>query len=98
MSAERQLINGRLPLLVPKPCPICGAKVFITCITEWESDTGTIVGYEYECETEPDIDSDDWESWFDGHYSMPYVDWLPWQVSVDKWLANCFFYRWESVA
>ena len=84
-------INNLLPLLAPKPCPICAAKVFITCVIEW-AETGRIIGFEYECETEPDIDSDEWREWHHGHWSMPYVDWLPWENTIQRWLDERYFY------
>jgi len=59
---------------LPEPCPICGKLVIHTNVLEWRSD-GHIVEVEMECETEPDIDSDEWRDWHNGHYRMPYVDW-----------------------
>lgn len=86
--SEPASIDGLLPMAAPLPCPICGNKVLITAVTEWESESGKIVSYEYECETEPDIDSDEWWGHHGEHYSMPYVDWLPWEKRVDRWLAR----------
>jgi hypothetical protein len=85
-------INNALPLLAPLPCPICGASVYITGVDEWESDSGRIVHFEHECETEPDIDSDEWWGWHNGHWNMPYVDWLPWEMRVYRWLDAHYFY------
>ncbi len=90
-------INDLLPLLAPEPCPICGAKVYITGVDEWESVNGRIVHFEHECETEPDIDSDEWRDWFAGHWSMPYVDWLPWETRVQRWLDERYFYWWGGI-
>lgn len=76
------------PISVPSNvamCPICGAPIVVADITEWESETGKPVGISVECTTEPDIDSDEWEDWHKGHYSMPYVDWLPVENRVLTW-------------
>ena len=79
-------------------CPICKSGIVITDINEWEetddgtwrvSDGGVLIN----CTSEPDIDSEDWHGWMNGHWSMPYVDWLPVCESVLEWLdAN---YRFE---
>lgn len=87
-------LDGKLPLLLDRfPCPICGAKVHLTAVIEWGCDDGEIVHAEYECETEPDIDSDEWPGWHAHHYRMPYVDWLPWEVRMLKWLNRHYFYN-----
>jgi hypothetical protein len=79
------------PLILPEPCPICGKGVVVETVTEWHDD-GTIVHAEIECETEPDIDSDEWSDWHAEHYAMPYVDWLPYEVRALKWLAERYTY------
>lgn len=83
---SKQSIRDKLPLGLPRPCPICGAKVYLHAVVEWGADDGEIIGVEYECETEPDIDSDEWWDWHGHHYHMPYVDWLPWEVAMLSWL------------
>ena len=40
----------------------------------------------------PDFEDDDWDDWFHGHYSMPYVDWMPWEQRVLE-LLNERYYR-----
>ena len=86
-------------------CPICGAEVVIDEIYEWYVDESMThngrplleageTGIGVNCITEPDIDSDEWEGWFNHHWSMPYVDWLPVEHRVREWLnAN---YRFED--
>lgn len=86
-------LDAFLPLTLPQPCPICNAKVVLTAVTEWESETGKAVTVEYECETEPNIDSKEWRGWHRGHYRMPYVDWLPWELQMLKWLNANYEYR-----
>jgi hypothetical protein len=92
MEDGKTSLRGRLPLAMPRPCPICGAKVYLTDIDEWGADDGEIIGAHFDCETEPDIDSDEWEDWHNGHYHMPYVDWLPWEVKVMEWLNARYHY------
>lgn len=96
MSDAKQPIGGVLPLTLPQPCPVCGAKVVLTHVTEWGADDGLIVGIEYDCETEPDIDSREWRQWFSGHYRMPYVDWLPWETGMLEWLNSHYFVQTED--
>ena len=93
MVKTTQLLPA-LPMVLDRfPCPICRAKVHLTGVTEWGTDDGEIIGIEYECETEPDIDSDEWWDWHRGHWNMPYVDWLPWEVRVLKWLNERYHYN-----
>ena len=84
------------PFRVPKRvavCPICGARLWVCDITGCtEQDNGEWVPDEFDidCETEPDIDSNQWPSWQRGHYRMPYVDWLPVHNSVEAWVQNTY--------
>lgn len=71
-------------------CPICGSEVVVE-IEAWEqNDDGSWQAGESgtycNCITEPDMDGDEWEDWFRGHWSMPYVDWLPVDEKVKAWL------------
>jgi hypothetical protein len=86
-------INDLLPLLAPEPCPICKAKVYVTNVEAWEVGTGKILEFTCDCETEPDIDSEEWWEWHNGHYAMPYVDWLPFKIRLQKWLDECYRYE-----
>jgi hypothetical protein len=93
---HKPLTPANLPLLLPHPCPICGAKVYLTDVEEWGTDDGEIVHGAFECETEPDIDSAEWWDWHRGHFAMPYVDWLPWEMRVMEWVDRN--YRWHQDA
>lgn len=68
-------------------CPICGAPIAVVDIEEWEADTGRIVHFVVDCTTAPDIDSDDWPDWQRHHWSTPYVDWLPLERPILRWLS-----------
>lgn len=67
-------------------CPKCGALLIVEDITEWYED-GTIpeTGISFNCSTEPSIDTDEWEEWFNSHWSTPYIDWLPLQSKLTRW-------------
>lgn len=81
----RKLISqDDLPIKTRAKCPICGAAVIVEEIDEWETETGRVTdcGFHINCETGPDIDSDEWDDWHRWHWSMPYVDWLPLEVRL----------------
>lgn len=71
-------------------CPICGNGIWIEGIDEcsemgdrWVPEQVSVT-----CETEPDIDGDDWQEWHRDHFSTPYIDWLPISTKVLKWLQH----------
>lgn len=76
----------RFPLDIAK-CPICGAAVIVGDFDEYETETGLVTesGFHIDCETEPEFDDPDYDDWFNSHWSMPYVDWLPLEVSLHQW-------------
>lgn len=84
--AKQVIVDEMLPLLLPEKCPICEAKVYLTEVSCWETDTGKIEQISCDCETEPEIDSDEWWTWHREHYSMPYVYWLPYEIRALEWL------------
>lgn len=72
----------QLPFTVPRDvavCPICSSDLWIEDIDDLpESETiDEDCSISLGCVTEPDIDSDEWEEWFHGHWRTPYIDWLP---------------------
>lgn len=80
------------PMVLPELCPICGKKVYLTDIEEWEDVSGKPLSLSMDCETEPDIDSDEWPDWHAEHHNMPYVDWLPYELRALRWLQEKFVY------
>lgn len=77
-------------------CPICKAAIVVDEVSEWEEDDEGLMQartVKINCITDPDIESDEWEDWFRGHWSMPYVDWLPLEETVTQWVNER--YRWE---
>lgn len=84
-----------MPFRVPRSvavCPICDADVWIEEIQEWEDFNGKVVIHpdmttvSVNCETEPDIDGEGWDDWMRGHWNTPYIDWMPVQDKVTRWL------------
>lgn len=77
----------------PFVCPICDAPLSKIQARAWNQDAdGTWFAAEIEvdCTTEPDIDSDEWEEWFAGHYQTPYIDWLPLEQQILLWMRREF--------
>ena len=84
-----------LPLSIPTRvavCPICSSALYIDEVSEWHERNGQMRVAEdcaqvsFDCTTAPDIDSEDWRDWFAGHWSTPYIDWLPLERPVTRWL------------
>ena len=69
-------------------CPICKQPLFITeyaCWTQCEDGLYMAAEVHLECRSEPDFEDPGYDDWFEGHYSMPYVDWLPVSQRVLAW-------------
>lgn len=73
-------------------CPICGKRLWIECIEEvsQESDDAPWLpeSISLSCEDEPDIGSKGWCEWHQWHFATPYIDWLPVEVLVLRWLRQ----------
>jgi len=92
----KTLIKTDAVLEMPKEvavCPICKGKLYaqfdgwVENDGEWQASSTSL-----DCENEPDIDSDEWWDWHRGHYSMPYVDWLPVEIKVTKWINENYVF------
>lgn len=75
-------------------CPICGAQIVIE-FDEWEEVEASLYtasesGIHPNCITEPDIDSGDWQEWFNNHWRTPYIDWLHVEAKLLSWVNNNF--------
>jgi hypothetical protein len=60
-------------------CPYCEGDLTYRA-NGWEQDENNLWkadSFDMDCSTEPDIDSDEWEDWFQQHSDMPYVYQLP---------------------
>jgi hypothetical protein len=93
----RDEFNRLLPLKAPAViavCPICGDCIYIDGVDEWYEEDGQMRidpqmgGVSLDCGSAPDIDSDDFDEWMNGHWSTPYIDWLPIQQKVTRWFAQ----------
>lgn len=73
-------------------CPYCNPKLYASCEAWTENDEGEWLAdsITVDCETEPDIDSDEWREWFDSHSDMPYVYQLPVNVKIENWINSNF--------
>jgi hypothetical protein len=79
----------RVPIAVGR-CPVCGGCFDVTVQgydTYLDGSNSMVVEIHAECESE-DIEDDDDEHW-EG-LSMPYVDWLPIQERITRWLNTNF--------
>jgi hypothetical protein len=86
-----------IPLTVAM-CPICGGQIYLE-IDEWEQEddglwSASASGVHVDCTTAPeDMHSAEWDDWFTAHWSMPYVDWLPVEQVVYKWLFGNYRFK-----
>lgn len=78
-------------------CPICNAALYIEEVNAWtEGDGGSLKAeaVKVDCVTFPGFDDHDaFEAYMSGHYSMPYVDWLPLETKITAWVNER--YVWE---
>lgn len=90
-----KIVKSDTVIKVPKGvavCPICGARLYADT-EEWEEDDYGMwraSNPKTTCAKEPDIDSRKWNEWHRWHYSMPYVDWLPVDMKVQKWMDRTY--------
>jgi hypothetical protein len=99
-----QTVKVNTPIAIPASvaiCPICKAAATME-IDKWEQNKdGTWqageCGVHLSCSTEPDVHSNvrRWREWHNWHFRMPYVDWLPVERTVYKWLVQN--YRFEGL-
>ena len=87
------MTDRNLPVAIPPEvaiCPICAARIEVFGVDD-TLDSG-VVGEDSSpyigCVSEPDIESPDFNDHMLGHYSMPYVDWMPVQAVVLRWLVK----------
>ena len=99
-------INKERPNEIPEiptevaTCPLCGAKLVIEDIDEWELATGRVTeaGLHITCSTQPEPDDTDFCNWWNWHYQTPYVDWLPICQRVYGWFDSRYRVgrKWEK--
>lgn len=79
-------------------CPICNASIEITEVSEWTRDDGEThwkaEAVKIDCVTFPGFeDTDAFESFQRGHWSTPYIDWLPLEKRVTGWVNENYNWR-----
>ena len=78
-------------------CPICGAAIYIEEVDAWEENEEgeyKAEAVKIDCVTFPGFENKDaFNAYLQGHYSMPYVDWLPLEKEVTGWVNQR--YSWE---
>ena len=47
-------------------------------------------GISSDCETKPEVDSPEWEDWWESHCQMPYVFLMPVHHKIIEWLNENF--------
>jgi len=85
----------RAPLKIKARCPICGAGLLLNAGEACEmDDNGEWIASEIDldCESEPGIDSPEWDNWFQWHYSQPYIDWLPLEMKILKAVQRKYYF------
>lgn len=76
-------------------CPKCGGSLRAQ-FEAWEA-TGKSNRWrceeaKLECENEPDIDDPELMEWLNWHYDMPYVDWLPLETRMTRWINRRYWF------
>jgi hypothetical protein len=71
-----------------KLCPYCKGDLTYRA-NGWEKDDNDLWmadSFDMDCETMPELDSEEWEDWFQSHCEMPYVYQLPVDEAVKKYI------------
>lgn len=91
----RHLIGPNSVIEIPASvalCPYCDG-ILSASFTAWEEDdNGDVKAIEMDldCQTQPPLESGDWEDWTRQHSQMPYVYMLPVHDRVLKWINKRF--------
>jgi hypothetical protein len=93
----KQILQSGAVIKIPAEvavCPICRAAISVN-FDDWVQEDGEwlAASCNMHCKTEPDIDDEQWWPWAAGHYSQPYIDWLPVEKIVVDWINE--YYRFE---
>lgn len=96
----KKLLDCRAVLEVPETvgkCPYCDTKLTVQ-FTAWTQDATDETWYadsglEVDCETEPDIESDEFDEWLRQHTYMPYVFMLPVHKAIKAWLYENYRFK-----
>jgi hypothetical protein len=82
-----------IPLHIAK-CPYCESKLYAQAHAWVEEDDGWVAEQlEVGCESEPDIESDEWDLWMHNHSYMPYVYQLPVNTAIENYINKNFRFK-----
>jgi hypothetical protein len=90
MSGEVYPFDDQTP--VPSEvavCPYCDAPLEVSAYS-WTEEGGRWLpdGFMSFCMSEPDVDLDEWDDWWDVHRVMPYVYQLPVDEKIREWMRR----------
>ena len=96
-----KLLDPDNEIVVPKKvavCPYCQTQITISPDGWVQNDDGSwwCDSFTSWCETEPDIDSDEWDDWWETHNEMPYVYQLPVDEKIKSWMYKRFRFDLDS--
>lgn len=80
-------------------CPYCGGDLECQADSWEQQDDGTWKAdhLDIECLTMPDMDKEDeWEAWWLGHNMMPYENWLPMTLRVEKYIGENYRFKMQN--
>lgn len=95
---ERELRDSSEPIAIPPEvaiCPYCKTKLTVHITGGVMEDDGTwsVDCIQIDCESEPDIDSPEWQDWIVEHTDMPYVYMLPVDVKIQRWINERYRFK-----
>lgn len=66
-------------------CPYCEGTLKAS-VSAWtlNGDGWIAETVDVECQSEPELGSDEWDDWLESHSDMPYVYWLPVVNTIEK--------------
>lgn len=78
-------------------CPYCGGNLYFHA-EGWDKHPAKTfwkgTSFYWDCSTEPeDIMSDEWDEWMNQHSDMPYVNMLPVQTRVERYIGRNYRFR-----
>lgn len=88
---ERKLLSPDAVLTIPRSlatCPKCDGQLYghFEAWVQRRDGSWACEEIKLDCESEPVISSRKYMDWLNWHYDMPYVDWLPLEVRLTRWV------------
>lgn len=94
-TKEYTIVDENHEFTFPGYCPYCQGALTYHC-EEWEQDDDGLwqaVLLLPDCDSEPDIESREWSTWFRNHSYMPYLHQLPVDTKVKEYINNNFRFK-----